>query len=232
MWTLFGFKADSKGQPVDENKPICQLCQHTIAVKGGNTSNLFSDLKNHHPKKYSELKAGNTELPIRGKEKQVYQPKITDALSSVQKYTQNSKCWKHLTDAVTRGIAKDMMPVYSVEKPGFRQMLTQFDSRYELPSRKYFSQVALPALYAKVHDNVESEVQGIKYYSATTDLWSSKGLLPYISYTIHWLDDEFNYKTRCLETFYLPSDHTATNISDALKDIQHTWKLPEEVSRS
>ena len=138
VWTLFGFKADSKGQPIDENKPICQLCQHPIAVKGGNTSNLFSHLKNHHPKKYSELKAGNTRLSICGKEKQVDQPKITDALSSVQKYTQNSKRWKQLTDAVTRGIAKDMMPMYSVEKPGFRQMLTQFDSCYELPSRKYF----------------------------------------------------------------------------------------------
>ena len=105
-----------------------------------------------------------------------------------------------------------MMPVCSVEKPGFCQMLTQFDNRYELPSRKYFSQVALPALYAKIRDNVESEVQGITYYSAATDLWSSKGLLPYISYIIHSLYDEFNYKTRCLETFYLPSDHTATNI--------------------
>ena len=52
VWTLFGFKADSKGQPIDENKPICQLCQHPIAVKGGNTSNLFSHLKNHHPKSW------------------------------------------------------------------------------------------------------------------------------------------------------------------------------------
>ena len=84
-----------------------------------------------------------------------------------------------------------MMPVYSVEKPGFCQMLTQFDSCNELPSSKYFSQVAIPALYAKVRDNVESELQGIKYYSATADLWSSKGLLPYISYTIHLLDDEW-----------------------------------------
>ena len=62
VWTLFGFKVDSKGQPIDENKLICQLCHHPIAVKGGNTSNLFSHLKNHHPKKYSELKAGNTGL--------------------------------------------------------------------------------------------------------------------------------------------------------------------------
>ena len=27
---------------------------------------------------------------------------------------------------------------------------------------------------------------------------------------------------------FLPSDHKATNVADALKDIQQTWKLPEE----
>ena len=41
VWALFGFKANSRGQPMDENKPICKLCQQPIAVKGGNTSNFF-----------------------------------------------------------------------------------------------------------------------------------------------------------------------------------------------
>ena len=41
-------KADFKGQLIDEYKLICHLCQHPIAVKGGNTSNLFSHLKNYH----------------------------------------------------------------------------------------------------------------------------------------------------------------------------------------
>ena len=33
--------------------------------------------------------------------------------------------------------------------------------------------------------------------------------------------------TRCLETFYFTSDHTDTNVAQALKDIHQTWKLPE-----
>ena len=61
---------------MDENKPICQLCQQTIAVKGGNTSNLFSHLKNHHPKKYSELKAGNTEVSAYGQLEKGKQSKL------------------------------------------------------------------------------------------------------------------------------------------------------------
>ena len=122
VWTLFGFKADSKGQPTDENRPICKLCQQPIAVKGGNTSNLFSHLKTHHPKKYSELKARSIAATANktstvGKRKQPNQPSIINALTSVQKYKRGSKRWKQLTEAVTKGIAKDMMPVYSVEKP-------------------------------------------------------------------------------------------------------------------
>ena len=35
-----------------------------------------------------------------------------------------------------------------------------------------------------------------------------------------------------LGNLFLPSDHTATNIADALKDIQQTWKLSEEEQMS
>jgi len=41
------------------------------------------------------------------------------------------------------------MPIYSVKKEGFRQLLHSFDPQYELPSRKYFSNTTIPKLYAK-----------------------------------------------------------------------------------
>ena len=48
-------------------------------------------------------------------------------------------------------IAKDTVPIYTVEKPGFINMVKVFDPRYELPSRKYFSK--LPCLsYIIAHD--------------------------------------------------------------------------------
>ena len=78
----------------------------------------------------------------------------------------------------------------------------------------------------KVHDNVEGKLQGINYYSATIDLWSSKGLLSYIRklyYSLAWWWMELQNPM-----FNSPSDYTATNMADALKDIQQTWKLPDE----
>ena len=68
-------------------------------------------------------------------------------------------------------------------------------------------------------------------YTENVGLWDCSAFLQIgsrISYTIHWLDDEFDYKTRYLDTFYLPSDLTATNIASALKNIRQTWKLPKE----
>ena len=97
-----------------------------------------------------------------------------------------------------------MMPIYSVEKEGFKKLLHSFDSQYELPSRKYFSKTAIPKLYAKNREIVEEELKSVDYFSATADMWSSHSLQPYLSSTIHFVGDDWRLKTRCLQTLYLP----------------------------
>ena len=64
--------------------------------------------------------------------------------AKVTPYVRNSKKWEKLTGAVTSCLAKDIMPIYSVEKPGFQQLLKEFDPQYVLPLRKYFSDTAIP----------------------------------------------------------------------------------------
>ena len=44
---------------------------------------------------------------------------IDVAMSKGEKYPQSSKRWQQLTDSVTHCLAKDMMPVYSVDNLGF-----------------------------------------------------------------------------------------------------------------
>lgn len=60
------------------------------------------------------------------------------------KYNHQGKKWQQLTDSVAFCIAKDTMPIHSVEKEGFRKLLHMFDSQYDLPSQKYFSKIAIP----------------------------------------------------------------------------------------
>lgn len=95
-----------------------------------------------------------------------------------------------MTDSVTYFLAKEMLPLNTVEKPGFKKMISSCDNRYEVPSRSYFSRTAIPTLYDVIRNNVQSELSRVHYYSSTTDLWSSVGLCPYISYTVHYIDDQ------------------------------------------
>ena len=67
-------------------------------------------------------------------------------------------------------MAKEMIPINTVEKPGFRSMVRKLDPRYEVPSRKYFSKTVLPSFYAVTRERVTKELQEAEYYSVITDL--------------------------------------------------------------
>ena len=41
--------------------------------------------------------------------------------------------------------------------------------------------------------------------------------VPYISYTIHYINDEGQLCNKCLQTHYLPEDHTGANLAEAMK---------------
>lgn len=49
-------------------------------------------------------------------------------------YDKKGSKWKQITDAVTFYIAKDIVRICMVEKPGFVSMVRAIDARYELPS--------------------------------------------------------------------------------------------------
>lgn len=105
------------------------------------------------------------------------QSTIQSAFVRSQPYTHESRRWKELTNHVTCCLVADELPIYTVQKEGFKKMLKAFDSRYELPDQSYFSRKAVPELYAVTKDRVVREVATVNHYAATTDLWSSVDIL-------------------------------------------------------
>ena len=76
-------------------------------------------------------------------------------------------------------------------------MLSVFDEKYDLPCRKYISNTAIPKLYSSTKEVVEQELE-VEFFTATTNLWSSTGLMPYLSYTVHFINKSWELKVRCL----------------------------------
>ena len=67
------------------------------------------------------------------------QPTITSTLKKVQKYDkQTKKKWCDITNAVMFCLSKDSLPIYTVAKLGFYNLLEKMDPQYDQPSNKYF----------------------------------------------------------------------------------------------
>ena len=96
--------------------------------------------------------------------------------------------------------------------------------RYALPSRSYFSKTAIPKLYNEVSGRLRDSLSNIDYYSCTTDLWSSRTTDPYMSLTIHYIEN-WELQSKCLQVLYTPQDHTSENLKDALQDSLDRWNL-------
>ena len=236
VWNYFGFEAGEDGKPINSENAICRIAsgcrKKPVLAKGGNTSNLLTHLRRHHPKQYAELIEAQEKKKSKEKSLKTYQgqAKLKVVDKSAAKYGRGSNKWQELTDSVSYCIAKDMMPIYTVEKEGFKTLLKSFDSKYEVPSRKYFSQTALPALYAKTQETVSNELEEVRgggYFAATTDLWSSTTSEPYISYTVHFINHDWELRSRCLQTMFMPKQHTGENIAEAIQATLEAWGLQQ-----
>ncbi|XP_026028480.1 zinc finger BED domain-containing protein 1-like [Astatotilapia calliptera] len=121
-----------------------------------------------------------------------------------------------------------MMPINTVSREGFTSLIHKVDQRYRIPSRNYFSHVAIPQMYETCRKTVMFELSQAENYASTTDLWSSRTTEPYMSFTVHFLTEDFELKTRCLETVYFPDSHTSENIAHVLREVLASWDLKED----
>ena len=142
-------------------------------------------------------------------------------------FSSSSDEYKKLTKSVTYCLAKDILPISTVDKPGFKAMLRNFNPRYQLPNRNHFTKVSIPELVAETKGCIEKEIVdgNMEYFSATTDLWTSAVGDPYITFTCHFINRYWELKSYCLQTHYLCQDHNATNIKEVLTETLQLWKL-------
>ena len=231
VWDYFGLRADNEGKVMDDGVAFCRRCNSNVCASGGNTSNLLSHLRTHHPSQYTQVlqaqkaKVKENEKSLNASPSSTNQASIPELFTKMQKYKKTTRRWRDITDLVTYCISKDMLPIYTTKKKGFRRLVETLDPRYEIPSAKYFSNTAIPALFEKTRERVVTEITSAKYFSATTDMWSSSTMEPYLSYSVHFIDNDWILQSRCLQTLFVPKDHNADNLSEILAQTLAQWKL-------
>lgn len=85
-------------------------------------------------------------------------------------------------------------------------------------------------MYNELRATVQEKVSDGVWFAATTDLWTSScgGGEPYISFTIHYLSQEWKLMAHCLETMYFPEDHTHANIIEMVDNLLNAWNIKME----
>ena len=126
VWKYFALEIDEKGKVKNDEEVVYWLCSKEVIAKGSNTSNLISHLRVHHPLQYIDYQKMQKEKDEKvskagaSKGNDVTQTTIVSTMEKLKKYDRSSKKWKQLTDSVTYFLAKDMLPLYSVEKKDFK----------------------------------------------------------------------------------------------------------------
>ncbi|XP_048017725.1 E3 SUMO-protein ligase ZBED1-like [Megalobrama amblycephala] len=214
VWRHFGFYETVDGKALDKNYAICKNCFAKIKYNC-NTTNLQMHLVRYH----GELLSGDNE----GKPSQ---PTITTAFKA--KLPFGSPRAQSITKSIAEFICKDLRPYSVVENDGFCRMLTTLEPRYEIPSRRHFTDKVIPALYADTRAKVEGALRSAKRVALTCDGWTSRATESFVTITAHFIDDNWDAQSYVLQTRAMNDSHTGAHMAEVLKTAVDEWKLTEK----
>lgn len=132
--------------------------------------------------------------------------------------------YKH---AIGIWMCTDMQPYNSVERKGFKHLLSVLCPNFELPSRKYFSDHKIPQMYEIVRNCLKEKLKQVSYISLTTDCWTSVNGYPFIGLTAHTINNDWKIESFCLACTALNVDHNSVNIKNKIKQILIDWEIDE-----
>ena len=84
-----------------------------------------------------------------------------------------------MNHAVTYYITKGSVAIFTLEKSGFKHMVSKLNPHYQIPSRWHFEDFEIPWLYSHAKDNIAVEsLKDVNFSAATTDFWTSGTYYP------------------------------------------------------
>ncbi|XP_036067644.1 zinc finger BED domain-containing protein 4-like [Oryzias melastigma] len=221
VWTFF---------TIDENDTAianCNTCKMKVS-RGGkekaafNTTNLIRHLKNKHPQRYTEF-AKSSQPP------RTTQPTLLQTLKKKEKMPRDGEKAQAIISKISQMIAISDQPFAFVDNPGLIMLLDFLEPRFEMPSRHYFTEKALPALQKKVKDKLLGLLKDVPFISFTTDIWSSSvAPMSLLSLTAQWVDSAFVLRHATLHAQEFRGSHTAERIKEAVEKMLTNWGIDKQ----
>lgn len=220
-------------------KAVCKLCAASLSrgssPKQYSTTPLINHLRSKHKDEYEEMSEKQASCNQTSKESRVTltpvraQLTLAEFKQSKEKWPRDNPKWTSNTKRVAEMIALDMEPYNVVAKLGFNRFVDGLQPQYEMPSRRYFSDTAIPDMYEAVKRKVQTLLEDVDYISFTTDMWTcDNSNKSYMSLTAQWITEEFGYERAILHVQGFSGSHTAQHIEDTLLEMLACWNAKDK----
>ncbi|XP_072400428.1 E3 SUMO-protein ligase ZBED1-like [Diabrotica undecimpunctata] len=127
-------------------------------------------------------------------------------------------------------IVKDLQPLSVIENPGFKELIAGLEPSYSIPSRFTFSNSFLPQKFQQKQDKLKALLSKTSAITITTDSWIAQhSQTSYISYTAHFIDNDWGLYSCLLTCHQYEQSHTAENLKDDLYNVLKEWNIFDKV---
>ena len=210
----------------DSQKIKCKFCDKTYELTGkdGSTSGPLKHLRNKHPDEHEKIK-NQPAKELQEKKRNFFKG------HGRQIYRWNDPKRVRLNRRLVYMICKDLLPLYMVEKTGFRFFLAGVDKCYVLPSRKTLRENLIPEVYEEVKTALKKKFATLKKVAITTDMWSSPTNISFNTVTCHYYDLEMKkLDTKILKCSVFPGRHTSENIAQDIEECMKDYGIENKTS--
>ena len=223
IWQFFTVTEDSRFAK-------CNKCEINVPRGGQSTKTFTPTNLIHHLKtkpgheeeyeKYNKLKKENdakaeSAVTTTNDGTRLRQVSLQGSVELHKIWDINDSRAKRIHSKVGEMIAIDCQPVSIVDHEGFKSLVSTLEPKYQLPSRKYFSETVISSIATKIRASIASPLQkGVEYVSFTSDVWSSDvNSDALLGFTAHWVDSDFHRQSAVLHAQELSERHTGEYIA-------------------
>jgi hypothetical protein len=229
---------------------VCTICHEkykndmTVSptiweVMYGNGSNIFKQGHKSPGKLEGHMKAKHFQLLMKMKEVDVHEklnslsngenPKIIGPMNKFAKSSYSFKEANYMYYCL-KLIARNYLPFSLIENPEFRKLMDCVsDGKVKHISAAYMKQ--------KMHEKVIETNFGIKkmlegqHVAFTTDTWTSDCNESYAAFVAHWVNDDFELQSTCLNCSHFPGSHTADLVAKKIIESVEKYDIyPSKVA--
>ena len=124
---------------------------------------------------------------------------ISSRQLSIQESTDRTRVWAtndakalRVSRKIGEMIAIDCQPLSIVSDREFVHLLKTLEPRYQIPSRKYITDMVIPDIESDVRARVKEDMKDVRCFSFTSDIWSTEvSNDSLLSLSAHWLTQSF-----------------------------------------